>query len=49
VNPQLPLIRNNLGYFTAGFGTIDATAAINTVPALNGAACTGTLIARFTF
>jgi hypothetical protein len=49
LNPQLPLSKNNQGQYTAGFGTINATAAINTVPALNGAARTGTLIARFTF
>jgi hypothetical protein len=48
-NPQLPLTKNNLGQYTAGFGTINATAAVNTVPALNGSARTGTLIARFTF
>jgi hypothetical protein len=49
LNPQLPLSKNNQGQYTGGFGTINATAAVNTVPALNGAARTGTLIARFTF
>ncbi len=47
--PQLPLTKNNLNQYTAGFGVINATAAVNTVPALNGAARSGTLIARFTF
>jgi outer membrane receptor protein involved in Fe transport len=48
-NPQLAPTRNNLGQYTAGFGTINATATVNTVPALNGASRSGTLIARFTF
>jgi hypothetical protein len=49
VAPQVPLTRNNLGQYTNGFGVINATAAINTVPTLNGASRAGTLIARFTF
>jgi hypothetical protein len=48
-NPQSPLGKNNLGQYTTGFGVINATAAVNTVPALNGASRSGTLIARFTF
>ncbi len=47
--PQLPLQKNNLGQYTAGFGVINATAAVNTVPTLNGAPRSGTLIARFSF
>ena len=49
VAPQVPLTRNNLGQYTNGFGVINATAAISTVPTLNGASRAGTLIARFTF
>jgi hypothetical protein len=49
VAPQVPLTKNNLGQYTNGFGVMNATAAINTVPTLNGAARAGTLIARFTF
>jgi hypothetical protein len=37
------------GQLTAGFGVINATAAINTVPTLNGMSRAGTLIARFSF
>jgi hypothetical protein len=47
--PQLPLTKNGSAQYTAGFGVVNATAAIGTVPALNGQARTGTLIARFTF
>ena len=47
--PQLALTKNNLGQYTAGFGIINATAAIGTVPALNGQGRTGTIVARFTF
>ena len=39
----------SLGQYTAGFGVINATAAVNTVPTLNGAPRSGTLIARFSF
>ena len=49
VAPQNALTKNNLGQYTGGFGVINATAAINTVPTLNGAPRSGTLIARFTF
>ncbi|HJT87082.1 MAG TPA: carboxypeptidase regulatory-like domain-containing protein [Bryobacteraceae bacterium] len=49
VAPQLPLTKNGLGQYTNGFGVMNATAAIGTVPALAGAARSGTLIARFTF
>ncbi len=49
VAPQNALTRNNLGQYTAGFGIINATAALNTVPTLNGASRSGTLIARFSF
>jgi hypothetical protein len=49
VAPQLPLTRNGLGQYTNGFGVMNATAAVNTVPTLNGASRAGTLIARFTF
>jgi hypothetical protein len=49
VAPQNPLTKNNQGQYTAGFGIINATAAIDTVPTLNGASRAGTLIARFTF
>jgi hypothetical protein len=49
VAPQNALTKNNLGQYTAGFGIINATAAINTVPTLNGASRSGTLIARFSF
>jgi len=49
LNPQLPLTKNNQGQYTAGFGTINATAAVNTIPTLGGASRQGTLIARFTF
>ncbi|HXP83931.1 MAG TPA: TonB-dependent receptor [Bryobacteraceae bacterium] len=48
-NPQLPLSKNGLNQLTGGFGVINATAAVNTVPALNGSSRAGTLIARFTF
>jgi hypothetical protein len=48
-SPQLPLSKNALGQYTAGFGVINATAAVNTVPTLNGASRAGTLIARFSF
>jgi hypothetical protein len=48
-NPQLPLTKNTAGQFTGGFGVINATAAVNTVPALNGTPRSGTIIARFTF
>ena len=48
-SPQLPLTKNSLGQYTAGFGVINATAAVNTVPTLNGASRAGTLIARFSF
>jgi len=48
-SPQLPLTKNALGQYTAGFGVINATAAVNTVPTLNGASRAGTLIARFSF
>jgi len=47
--PQNPLTKNNQGQYTAGFGIINATAALDTVPTLNGASRAGTLIARFTF
>lgn len=47
--PQLPLSKNALGQYTAGFGVINATAAVNTAPTLNGASRAGTLIARFSF
>jgi hypothetical protein len=47
--PQLPLTKNGLQQYTAGFGIMNATAAIGTVPALGGPARSGTLIARFTF
>jgi hypothetical protein len=47
--PQLPLTKNSLNQYTAGFGVINATAAVNTVPTLNGASRAGTLIARFSF
>jgi hypothetical protein len=49
VAPQLPLTHNNLSQYTNGFGVMNATAAINTVPTLNGASRAGTLIARFSF
>ena len=49
VAPQNALTKNNLGQYTGGFAVINATAAINTVPTLNGAPRSGTLIARFTF
>ena len=49
LNPQLPPQRNKQGQYTGGFGTINATAAVDTIPALGGSARTGTLIARFTF
>ncbi len=48
-SPQLPLTKNGLNQYTAGFGVINATAAVNTVPTLNGASRSGTLIARFSF
>jgi len=48
-NPQNQLTKNNQGQYTAGFGTINATAAVDTAPVLGGPARTGTLIARFTF
>jgi hypothetical protein len=49
-NPQVAaLTRNNLGQLTSGFGTINATAAVNSFPALGGLPRTGTLIARFSF
>jgi hypothetical protein len=48
-SPQVALSKNNLGQYTAGFGVINATAAVNTVPTLNGASRAGTLIARFSF
>jgi hypothetical protein len=47
--PQLPLTKNGLQQYTAGFGIMNATAAVGTVPALGGPARSGTLIARFTF
>jgi hypothetical protein len=47
--PQNPLVRNGLNQYTAGFGVINATAALDTVPTLNGASRAGTLIARFSF
>jgi hypothetical protein len=49
VAPQNALTKNNLGQLTAGFGVINATAAVDTVPTLNGASRSGTLIARFSF
>jgi hypothetical protein len=49
VNPQNQLQKNNQGQYTGGFGTINATAAVDTAPVLGGPARTGTLIARFTF
>jgi hypothetical protein len=48
-NPQLALTKNAQGQYTAGFGTINATSAVDTAPVLGGPARTGTLIARFTF
>jgi hypothetical protein len=49
VAPLVALTKNNLGQYTNGFGVMNASAAINTVPTLNGASRAGTLIARFTF
>jgi hypothetical protein len=49
VAPQVALTKNNLGQYTNGFGVMNVTAAVNTVPTLNGASRAGTLIARFTF
>src|SRR5579875_2697571 len=49
VAPPVPLTRNNLNQLTNGFGVMNVTAAVNTVPTLNGASRSGTLIARFTF
>ena len=49
VSPQLALSKNNLGQYFNGFGVMNATSANGTVPALNGASRSGTLIARFTF
>jgi hypothetical protein len=49
VVPQVALTRNNAGQLTNGFGVMNATAAVNTVPTLNGASRAGTLIARFSF
>jgi hypothetical protein len=49
VAPQVALSKNGLSQYTAGFGIINATAAVNTVPTLNGASRSGTLIARFSF
>lgn len=48
-NPQQPLSRNGAGQLTAGFGTINATAPLNSFPAIGGLPRTGTLIARFSF
>jgi len=50
VSPQIAALpKNNLGQLTGGFGVINATSPNGTVPALNGAPRSGTLIARFTF
>lgn len=49
VAPQVALTRNNLGQLTNGFGVMNVTAAVNTVPTPNGMSRAGTLIARFTF
>lgn len=49
VAPQVALTHNSSGQLTAGFGVINATAAVNTVPTLNGMPRAGTLIARFSF
>ncbi len=46
-NPQNPVVHNNLGILTSGFGVIDAYVAPNTAYAYSGR--TGTLIARFQF
>ena len=43
------LTRNGFGQLTGGFGTINATAAVNAFPTLGGLPRTGTLIARFSF
>jgi hypothetical protein len=50
--PANPVGRNNLGQITSGFGTINATSAVNGAPTLGGNLSLprqGTLIARFTF
>jgi hypothetical protein len=46
-NPQNPVVHNNLGILTSGFGVINAYVASNT--AYTYAGRTGTLIARFQF
>jgi hypothetical protein len=46
-NPQNPVVHNNLGILTSGFGVIDAYVAANTAYTYPGR--TGTLIARFQF
>ncbi len=45
--PQNALTKNGLGYYTAGFGTINAYQAPGTATIFTGR--TGTLIAKFTF
>ena len=52
VAPANPVGRNNLGQINSGFGTINATSAVNGAPTLGGNLSLprqGTLIARFTF
>ncbi len=46
-NPQNPVVRNNLGVLTSGFGVINAYLTPNTAYGFAGR--TGTLIARFQF
>jgi hypothetical protein len=50
--PRTAVGRNNLGQINSGFGTINATSAVNGAPLLGGNLSLprqGTLIARFTF
>jgi hypothetical protein len=52
IGPRGSIGRNAAGQITSGFGTVNATAAINGFPALGGNASLprqGTLIGRFTF
>jgi len=51
-SPRVAIGRNAANQITSGFGTVNATAAVNSFPVLGGNASLprqGTLIGRFTF